>query len=552
MTAIYYDTEFLEDGRTIDLISIGMVCEDGRELYAVNRDMPLRKIRKHKWLMANVVPHLPQPHGDRRNRMPTSWLFDYADSLVKHREQIADEVRRFIQATPDPQLWAWYGAYDHVALAQLWGPMINLPTGVPMWTNDLRQEAERLGNPRLPEQQDGEHNALADARHNRVIARALAAHAAKVAHDGRPHAHGVTSNEHTRTPRRVTMGNCPPHIPHPHTEVFATVPFPGHPLGIVADGDTLYVGTHRTATGEPGVPSHVYAYNRHGEITQDWTIEGQTETGQGITGIALDHDGVLYIVDQAPSRVITLDPRTGKQRLYAELPDVPLCEGEPDGACSAAATDRPAQPINLCFDAEGNLYVGDLTQAAIWKIPNGGGSAEVWYTASDLDSLFGPNSVAFLDHGRTLLFADSAHGLLDPANLPTAKGRLYTLAINPDGTPGERKLFWEGTRDGDTPDGFTIGASGNVYVALAVGNQLLALNPQGEEIVRVPDARHADKLDVPYNLPGGVTFWGKRLMVTNQVFLGGPASSQVIFSLNVHEQGKAPYRPRVTQPPSAT
>jgi hypothetical protein len=26
----YYDTEFIEDGRTIDLISIGIVAEDGR------------------------------------------------------------------------------------------------------------------------------------------------------------------------------------------------------------------------------------------------------------------------------------------------------------------------------------------------------------------------------------------------------------------------------------------------------------------------------------------------------------------------------------------
>lgn len=32
---IYYDCEFLEDGNTIDLISMGMVAEDGRELYAV-------------------------------------------------------------------------------------------------------------------------------------------------------------------------------------------------------------------------------------------------------------------------------------------------------------------------------------------------------------------------------------------------------------------------------------------------------------------------------------------------------------------------------------
>lgn len=182
MTAIDYDFEFLEDGRTIDPISIGMVCDDGREYYAVNRDMPVRRIRKHQWLMGNVVPHLPQPHGDWRLHMPKRWLFNYRDPAVKPRKQIAAEVAAFIQATPEPELWANYGAYDHVALAQLWGPMIALPAGVPMFTKDIQQERDRLGLAwdELPKQAGTEHNALADARHNQTIRRWLAQHASGV------------------------------------------------------------------------------------------------------------------------------------------------------------------------------------------------------------------------------------------------------------------------------------------------------------------------------------------------------------------------------------
>lgn len=170
---IFYDTEFIEDGTTIDLISIGMVAEDGRELYLVNRDMPIRRIRKHEWLMANVVPSLPKAYGERRMTMPKRWLFDYTAPTVKHRPRIADEVAAFVQATPYAQLWAWYAAYDHVALCQLWGRMIDLPPGVPMFTHDLKQEAVRLGDPTMPEQSSGEHNALADARHNLAMARFL-------------------------------------------------------------------------------------------------------------------------------------------------------------------------------------------------------------------------------------------------------------------------------------------------------------------------------------------------------------------------------------------
>ena len=169
MTRIYYDTEFFEDGRTIDLISIGMVTEDGRELYAVNRDMPVRRIRKHPWLMKNVVPSLPHGFGDRRNTIPRRWLYDYGDASVYTRRQIARKVQRFIQQVPSPELWAWYGAYDHVALCQLWGAMVDLPEGVPMWTHDLMQEVERAGNPQVPRLSRtsaamAEHNALHDAR----------------------------------------------------------------------------------------------------------------------------------------------------------------------------------------------------------------------------------------------------------------------------------------------------------------------------------------------------------------------------------------------------
>lgn len=168
MTGVDYDWEFLEDGVRIEPISIGMVADDGRTYYAVNGLLAARgwkgwrfrrRVRKHKWLMENVVPNLPQPHGDWNLHMPKSWLFNYLDPAVK-----------------PVHLWANYSAYDHVCLAQLWGRMIDLPEGVPMFTNDIQQERVRLGIPwdALPKQESGEHNALADARHNQTVRHWLA------------------------------------------------------------------------------------------------------------------------------------------------------------------------------------------------------------------------------------------------------------------------------------------------------------------------------------------------------------------------------------------
>jgi len=174
----FYDTEFIEDGKTIDLISIGIVAEDGSEYYAVNLDAPWKRIYKHEWLNEHVVPSLPRYYGDARNIHGGGVNFD--DPLCRTYAKIREDVSLFLRGPVEPwwpvDLWAWYGAYDHVALAQLFGPMIALPPGIPMWTNDLRQECHRLGLEAeviAPRGGGQHHHALDDARWNRDLHAAI-------------------------------------------------------------------------------------------------------------------------------------------------------------------------------------------------------------------------------------------------------------------------------------------------------------------------------------------------------------------------------------------
>lgn len=158
----FYDTEFLEDGSTIELISIGIVAENGDRYYAVNSDMPIERIKKDDWLLANVWPSLPlsgiRPNSAYPGRLDTS------DSRVKPRWVIANEVRDFLLAHPNPELWADYAAYDHVALCQLWGRMIRLPKGMPMFTRDFQQLLDGAEWAE-PARSGADHNALDDALH---------------------------------------------------------------------------------------------------------------------------------------------------------------------------------------------------------------------------------------------------------------------------------------------------------------------------------------------------------------------------------------------------
>ncbi|GGJ85223.1 3'-5' exoribonuclease [Pilimelia anulata] len=155
----FYDCEFIEDGATIDLVSIAVVDESGREFYAVSTEFDDR--RAIPWVRRNVLDKLPSP----------------ADPAWRSRARIRDDLHAFLTAPPgagELELWAWYAAYDHVALAQLWGPMTALPRDIPRFTKDLRQRWDDLGRPPLPEV-SGRHDALVDARHNLARWRVLSA-----------------------------------------------------------------------------------------------------------------------------------------------------------------------------------------------------------------------------------------------------------------------------------------------------------------------------------------------------------------------------------------
>lgn len=167
---VFYDTEFLDNGSTVQLISIGMVDENGNAYYAVVSDTELmRDAMTHPWLPDNVMCHLP---GHLDTRTGWTWTWDRAHKdfgNVKPRTQIAADVAAFLLDPGEPvELWAWFSAYDHVALAQLFGPMVALPDGIPMFTHELVQRWKERGQPALPVQHSA-HQALTDAYWDRAV-----------------------------------------------------------------------------------------------------------------------------------------------------------------------------------------------------------------------------------------------------------------------------------------------------------------------------------------------------------------------------------------------
>ena len=256
----YIDTEFLEGTQkekfpiylfrkntppTIDLISIGIVTEDGREYYAISKDFNLKeawnrfqreeetpfekqngwKGKKVYWIRENILRPIfdellsksIKDNGDFvKNNFFTSFSgfnFSHLESLInyygKTNKQISEEIKNFTQvavtkecengsliigATEDmkairanfvwdnPKFYAYYADYDWVAFCWLFGKMINLPKGFPMYCIDLKQEFDNevylgqvkelyldLKNHSKYPKQENEHNALSDARWNKKL-----------------------------------------------------------------------------------------------------------------------------------------------------------------------------------------------------------------------------------------------------------------------------------------------------------------------------------------------------------------------------------------------
>ena len=143
----FFDTEFIEKPCTIDLISIGIVSDDGRMLHEVSSEFD--PTAATPWVRDNVIAHLPTTIVVPR----------------RTRTEIRDRIVSFIGDDANPRFWAYFADYDWVNFCWLFGRMMELPKRFPKFCLDLKQTmAElRIHRDELPEDPMGVHDALEDA-----------------------------------------------------------------------------------------------------------------------------------------------------------------------------------------------------------------------------------------------------------------------------------------------------------------------------------------------------------------------------------------------------
>lgn len=145
------DTEFIESGHEhpIELLSIGVAASDGRTYYA--EVLGANTSRASLWVRKNVLPFL----GSKASRK----------GLSSTRLQIREDLVEFCRPHEKPTFWGYFADYDWVVFCQLWGAMVDLPYGFPMYCHDLKQLMDQRGIQKqdLPTLKGRAHHALCDA-----------------------------------------------------------------------------------------------------------------------------------------------------------------------------------------------------------------------------------------------------------------------------------------------------------------------------------------------------------------------------------------------------
>ncbi len=333
------------------------------------------------------------------------------------------------------------------------------------------------------------------------------------------------------------------------TRVFAMVPAPGYPaMAYVSPHGDMFEGTYDNPTGS-SAPSRVFAWSKDGTAIGSWTVPGENLSGpHGVQVATSDARGRLVLLELGPPSALLLDTHTGSFTQYATFADLAPCASGQSSGCSPTVQDLPPEPDYAVWGEDGSLYVTDYQQALIWRVPPGGGAAQVWLADPRLDGeQFGTAGLALsADHHTMLVAQGSSAGAAGAGGGNPTTGKLYSIAIGADGAPGPLHQLWE-SRPADAPDGIAVAASGNIYVALVgpTANQIVELAPDGTETMRYPSlpASGDNGSAVPFDDPSSVRFLGSDIVVANQSYVSGNPQHWAVLDVDVGEAGLAEYIP---------
>ena len=137
---IFFDTEFTGLYKDTELISIGLVDENGREFYGEITDFDKSKV--DEWIKENVLLNTVE-FGD----ISILDICDVVDSYyVGTKETITNHLKEWLKAYDNVELVSDVCHYDMVLFIDLFGTAFDLPQNVNASCHDINQDIARIYN----------------------------------------------------------------------------------------------------------------------------------------------------------------------------------------------------------------------------------------------------------------------------------------------------------------------------------------------------------------------------------------------------------------------
>ncbi len=268
---------------------------------------------------------------------------------------------------------------------------------------------------------------------------------------------------------------------------FATLP-PGtaHPEGLTLDAaGNVYVADFDV--GRASGPGQVVVFDPAGRLLRVLDVAGSSNLLLGLAFHPVGGTSELLVIDFGARNVLRVDPLSGAASVFTTIP----------GA---------AGPNALAFDADGNVYVSDSFQGAIWKTGPGGGAPVLWaqspLLATDGVPPFGANGIAFDAAGTAMFVANTGNDTV--VKIPVAGGAAGTPAVLVNSINGA--------------DGLAVDPDGNVWVVANQADELVVFDPaDGHAIAKLGDFDGISSDGAPVGLlfPASLAFRGEFVYVSN-------------------------------------
>lgn len=136
---LYFDTEFTGLKKNTNLISIGIIAEDGYKFYAENVDIiPEVLVRVDPWIKKNVIDRTIMG-GDRE--LESSLLDDSTiTTVIRGMSDIKNQLSKWLRQFSDVQFISDVCHYDFVLLIDIFGTAFDLPMNVSPTCYDINQD----------------------------------------------------------------------------------------------------------------------------------------------------------------------------------------------------------------------------------------------------------------------------------------------------------------------------------------------------------------------------------------------------------------------------